>query len=692
MSNAHTVWSVGVALAVSAAGLVAPASGGPDPGPAPGRRAAPRFNDTAVVSVAAPTAFAWTPDGRLLVTAKAGQLVVSNGDRRSVALDIRSRTCDQGERGLLGVAVDPQFESNHFVYLFYTHKVRGSCGDRGPDPQSRVGRFVLGDDGIARPGDERVILDHLASPTIHHLAGDLEFGEDGLLYVSVGDGVCTVGRRSRCGGLDSNAQRRNVPLGKILRVDRNGRPAQDNPFMDNRGSRRCTRPSSPERGTGPCQEVFALGLRNPFRIARRPGSSAFYVGDVGQHTWEEIDRLGRGRNYGWPAREGHCARDSATRCKHDARFVDPIYDYEHTGCRSITGGAFVPDGLWPGFDGSFLFADFTCGKIFRLRTRPGGGFARSVLLRGVDGPTHLRFGPMEGGTALYYASFFGDQVRRVSLSQGNTAPIASFDYTPDGTVVTFDGSESSDPDGDPLSQWHWTFGDGASTTTTTPRVTHTYAQAGTVTASLTVTDAGGMTSPSASMTVYPGEHPPDVEITSPSVDARFAVGQTVTLSAGATDAEDGTLPDSSLTWEVRLRHGNHFHPHVAPTPGSSILTTYPPPEELEATTKSWLVATVTATDSHGVTSTVRRRLLPRTVVLTFDTRPEGGALVVEGDRHKAAFRATSWVRYVIPVKAPDQRIAGHAYVFRDWSDGRRRSHSIRTPATPTTYVAHFRRR
>jgi len=650
----------------------------------------PAFSDTRVVSAASPTSFAWTPDGRMLVTEKAGRVLVVRGSERTVALDIRPDICGQGERGLLGVAVDPDFDSNQFIYLYYTHKVAGSCGGGSkPFPQSRVGRFVVSSDDTISPATETVIVDHLVSPEVHHLGGDLEFGADGWLYISVGDGICSLRHPTRCGPTNDNALRRNIPLGKILRVDRDGFPAPDNPYVADRGSRRCTRPAGVEPGDGSCQEVFASGLRNPFRFARVPGTSTFYVNDVGLDTWEEVDKLRMGGNYGWNVREGHCARASVTRCGKAPGFINPIYDYRHSKCRSITGGAFVPTDLWPGFNGSYLYADFACNKIFRLRPATGGGFTSSTLLGGAKGPTHLRFGPYEDGSALYYASFFGNEIRRVVPATENTPPVAEFRYRPDGRVVAFDGTASSDPERQKITSWHWSFGDGTSKTTTGPRVSHTYATKGQFEATLTVTDSGGLDSPPSATTVYSGEHPPTVTITSPAPVQRFRVGEAVDLTAVADDPEDGSLPGSSLVWTVRLHHANHFHPQAGPVAGTSLSTTYPPPEELPATTNSFLVATVKATDSHGISTTVKQQLLPKLVNLTFKTAPRGGRLIIGGERRKTATTVTSWAGYVFPVRAPDQTIGGHFLHYAEWSDGGEQRHDLTTPGTAHTYVARF---
>ena len=193
---------------------------------APPAAAAPvAFSDTVVTTVAAPTAMAWTPDGRMLVAQDGGQLrVVRDGQLLATpALNLTSRICSGGERGLLGVGVDPRFATNRFVYLYWTHNAHGYCGQEGPDtPENRVTRYTLGDNSVVVAGSERVLVDHIPSERINHNAGDLNFGADQLLYISVGDGGCVLDDSTRCGPLNTNSRRLDIPNGKILRVTRAG--------------------------------------------------------------------------------------------------------------------------------------------------------------------------------------------------------------------------------------------------------------------------------------------------------------------------------------------------------------------------------------------------------------------------------------------------------------------------------------
>ena len=384
------------------------------------RHLPPGFRDRVVYRAHEPTALAWTPDGRMLVTRKTGRLFVVRRDGSATqALSLRRAACINGSRGLISVAVDPRFRRNHYVYLYWTHDAHHECfsGGRRSAPQHRVTRYVLRDNDTIARRTATVIVDHIVSLELQHNAGDLAFGRDGFLYVSVGDGFCATRRPRLCGPDNINAQKLTVPHGKLLRVTRHGRPPASNPYADDRDARRCTRPAGVRAGSGPCAEIFARGLRNPFRIARRPGTNRFFVNDVGLYHWEEIDRLEKRGNYGWNLREGNCRTGSATQCG-PTRFDEPLLAYPHDGCNSITGGAFVPRSLrgdWPRrFLGDYLFADYICGEIFRLRRQPDGDYTRVPFLTRGSGTVHLDFGPFRRTRALYYIDFNGGAVHRVT--------------------------------------------------------------------------------------------------------------------------------------------------------------------------------------------------------------------------------------------------------------------------------------
>jgi glucose/arabinose dehydrogenase len=497
------------------------------------------FSDSLVASVPEPTALAFVPDGRMLVTSQPGVLHVVQGGLLlpTPALDLTAAICSQSEQGLLGIAVDPAFAGNHFIYLYYTAATLAGC-------VNRVARFTLSDDNLVDPASGLVLIDNIPSPAGNHNGGDLHFGKDGFLYVSVGDGGCDYDGDTGCGAANAAARDQNVLLGKVLRITSDGGIPADNPFQGP-DSARCNLTGRTDPGTI-CQETYVWGLRNPFRIAFDPNASdaRFYINDVGQDTWEEIDAAQAGADYGWNVREGFCATGSTTDCgPPPAGMTNPIFAYGHVnGCDAITAGAFVPNGIWPaGYDGSYLFADYLCGTIFQLVPAAGGTFAATEFATGlgVGGPITMIFGPDGPTQSLYYTTYAnGGQVRRIAFAAQNQAPTAvlSADIT-SGTApltVSFDGSGSSDPDpGDTLT-YLWDFGDGTTPIeTTNATATHEYSTAGTFIATLTVRDNHAATSAPATLQIEvsnPLTTPQNV--TSPTVEGTPRVGQTLTANNG----------------------------------------------------------------------------------------------------------------------------------------------------------------
>jgi glucose/arabinose dehydrogenase len=672
----------------------------------------PDFVDRNVAAVPGPTALAFTPDGRLLVTTQLGTVrVIVNGQLRAqAALDLGTRLCTNSERGLLGIAVDPQFAQNSHIYLYYTFRKFNSCvaNQIGTSPVNRVSRFTYNQatDTIA-PASEVVLVDNILSLNGNHNGGDIHVGADGMLYVAVGDSGCQIGG-GNCAGGNANARFRSHLSGKILRVNRSdGTPPSDNPFFNLAGARRCgtagTPPDYPNNDSKPCREIWSYGLRNPFRFAFQPGTSNFFINDVGQNVAEEIDENVKGANYGWNQREGFCANgQTCTPGAPPAGLTNPIFAYGRAeGCASITGGAFVPAGAWsPAFDGDYLFADFVCGKIFRLE-RSGATVSVTNFATELGGSSvvAMRFGP--GPTAapsLYYTTFqSGGSVRRIEFTGAgaNDAPTAVINATPTSgplpLAVAFNGAASSDPDpGDSITTYRWTFGDGATQDTTAPTVSHTYTVGGPVTASLRVVDELGATSTPATIPIVPGGAPPTVTMTNPTATATFRVGQVVTLSATASDPQDGTLPATALSWTVLKRHADHAHSFFGPTRGNNLSITTDPPEDVLGATNSFLEVRVTATDSSGLSTTVVRNFQPTKVNLSFQTVPPGLSLILDNTFTRVApATIVAWQDWRLALSAPDQVLDGVSYVFQSWSDGGARDHTIVAPGAPATFTATF---
>jgi glucose/arabinose dehydrogenase len=657
------------------------------------------FSDVLVTGIGAPTALAFTPDGRMLITTQTGSLrVVQSGALLPTAAITFPGTalCTSSEQGLLGVAVDPAFVSNQFLYLFRTFKTAGgTC-------VNRVARFTLANANTVDPASEMVLVDNMPSPAGNHNGGDVQFGRDGYLYISIGDGGCDYAGGG-CGGGNDASRDQHVLTGKILRITAGGGIPPTNPFQG-AGTARCNVTGSTTAGNR-CQETFAWGLRNPFRIAVDPNtaSTRLYINDVGQNAWEEIDLAQSGADYGWNCREGAHTNSTTGPCNPTpANMIDPVFEYSHSGnvpgtsvagCGSITGGAFIPNGLWPGYDNAYLFSDYNCGAIFTLRNTTASSFATAL---GGSSAVHLLFGPWGSSQALYYTTYAGGgQVRRIQYNNpaGNNPPNAVAGASPTSgaapLTVTLSASGSNDPDAGDTLTYFWTFGDGTpETSTTSLTIQHTYA-AGIYTATLRARDNDFAFSAPATVQITSGNTAPSPVITSPVAGALFSVGQSLTLTGSASDNEDGPLPSSSLSWTVLLHHGNHTHPFLGPTTGNNVPMTGPAPEDLLAATNSFLEIRLTATDSGGVSSTVTRQLDPRKVTLTFDTLPSGMSVRVNAVDFSTPVEVVSWHNWQFPIAAFGQLLYGATYDFSSWSDSGAQTHDIVTPPSASSFLARF---
>ena len=367
-----------------------------------------------------PTAFDFLPDGGILVAEKAGVVRVVRAGRvlPKPALDIRRIVNDQWFRGLVAVAVDPDFTSNHYVYAAYS--VRRPGVPKTAPSYVRVSRFVLSDDVL---GQETVILGAAADPTYgctrlpassdcipspgDHIGTGIAFARDGTLFVGTGDG----GGQERVEPVAFNAQDPNALGGKILRITREGDGLPGNPFYtgnahDNRS------------------KVWAAGFRNPFRITVAPGTDLPVVGDVGWVTTDEIDVARPGTNLGWPCYEGddrtHKYEDSL-RClgvyQRDTQVTDPVIEIPHVGATSVTGGTFYTADRYPDEYREYYYADWADSTIYRADIDPATGELGGKPIpfaRNTGGPTAILVGP-DG--LLYVLSLNYSQLSRVRYAR-----------------------------------------------------------------------------------------------------------------------------------------------------------------------------------------------------------------------------------------------------------------------------------
>ena len=277
--------------------------------------------------------------------------------------DISGRVASGGEMGLLGMAFHPRFPADPRVFLSYTNDSAGRV--------SRISEFRLGGDGSVDPASERALLT-IGQPEANHNGGQIAFGPDGYLYAGMGDG----GGGNDWHGTIGNGQLMTTLLGKMLRIDVNtasgyGIPP-DNPFAANP---RCGTSGS---GAANCPEIYASGLRNPWRWSFDRQTGELWVGDVGQNALEEIDRVTRGGNYGWRCLEG--TRATGLACGAAENLLAPIAEYGRSAGRSVTGGYVYRGARIAALAGRYVFGDYVTGRIWHIAgdTRPTARVAEGL--------------------------------------------------------------------------------------------------------------------------------------------------------------------------------------------------------------------------------------------------------------------------------------------------------------------------
>jgi uncharacterized repeat protein (TIGR03806 family) len=340
--------------------------------------------------------------------------------------DLRSIVDDSAsEAGLLGLAFHPGYATNGRVFLSYT--------GAGASPfQSHISEFSRGSNGLLNPTSERILL-RLNQPFDNHNGGHILFGPDGNLYVSFGDG-------GSGGDPGNRSQNRNLLFGKILRINVDGAtpytiPA-GNPYA---GNPLCSAGS----GSAPCPEIYAYGLRNPWRWSfdRAASEPELWLGDVGQNVWEEVDRIERGGNYGWRIREGaHCFNPSSNcpTVANGAPLIDPVAEYDHGLGQSITGGYVYRGSDIPSLRGRYIFGDFSTGRLFYLAPNvSSGGFDRRDL--GLSGLNISSFGEDSQGE-LYIVDYAG-VLARVNPGTGTPIDTIPADLAATGCVSPADPTQ-----------------------------------------------------------------------------------------------------------------------------------------------------------------------------------------------------------------------------------------------------------
>jgi len=693
------------------------------------------FEDQLVMLADSPTDLQFSPDGKyLFLTQKEGKVFyttiedLDNGDavpKQVFDVNVNHDLCFNGSRGLSSIGVHPEFPSKPWIYLFHNMNKHGDCAaevesDTDEGPVNRLSRYIIDPNTMKIDPDSELVL--FETPPLFwasHNSGDIAFGKDGMLYITVGDAGTRV-KENDDGVTMPQALDRLV--GKIVRLTDDGGIPADNPYTGS-DSTRCNKNGLSGNPKIKCQEIYATGLRNPYRFAFNPNvdHTHFYINEVGRNMWERILEGGddhKGANYGFPFRQGPCdtGKTEGKTCQ-PSEFDDAIHWYAHDeeDGGACTGGAFYPnDAGWPAeFQDGYFFAEYAYGGIYLIS--PGGeGCAypkcdppispftpTKKTFSATKKVVSIQFGPHKGGQAMYYMTrdHAGNKgnaglFRIAYTGSSNRNPKAFIEA--DNTVgfapltVSFDGTQSYDPDGDRIT-YEWDFDDDGRVDSTEAKPSFTFTEAGTFSAKLVVKDGKGG-SAKTTIRIDADNTPPRPTIISPRNGDTFAVGDVFRLVGEAFDGEDGKLDDSALTWEVRQHHNTHYHPFLDPgTAGNNFdLWPAPEPEDFDASLTSYLAIRLTATDSKGLSTTTEVIVQPKVVEIDFDTVPSGMEIVVNGDEFITPTTITTWENHKFDIEAPVQEMNGVNYRLESWSDGGDERHTIIVPATkPKTFIGKF---
>ncbi len=597
----------------------------------------------------------------IVIIEKSGAIKIYDTEEGTLStLTSLPTTNANGERGLVGVEVDPFFNDPtsagyHKIYVAYTNAQN----------YDQLSKLTVDANLTTVPDEEELLRSDQLGNDFHH-GGELEFDPTGTyLYWAVGNNV-----------VNENSHDLTTIHGKILRMNRDGSAPEDNPFYDN-----------PDPDV--VKQIYAIGFRNPFRFGFAPDGTLL-SGDVGEASWEELNVVVAGGDYGWPQQEGPCSSNGC------GDTLPPLWAYHHTlppaNVGSITSVLYYDGTTLPEeYRNKVFVADYSVGWIKMLtlddqfesvideKTLDTSAGATVQLKQGIDGN-------------IYQLSIYPGTLSVITASGGNKAPVADIDASAtysgnDSLTVEFDGTGSSDPDG-PTLTYQWNFGNGQTSTSATPTVTFTNTDANytAYTVTLTVTDEGGKTN-TATQRIVVGSVPPSIQLG--NIVNNYNAGDTITFSAQASDAEDGAvLPPSAFEWKVVFHHNTHTHPFVDSIVGTDGSVTIPTTADQLATT--WYRIQLTVTDSSGLKTTTYKDVLPNLVDFTVTASNPDATFTVDGVPHTGSFSEQGVVGVQRVLSAPStQHTAAGELIFIGWGDGGAQTHTVTTPAGNANYSVIF---
>lgn len=610
----------------------------------------PGFSQVKVGSIYYPTSLAFAPDGRIFVTEKAGKVkIIKNGVVLSTPF--YQVSVDQlNERGLGCIAIDPNFSTNNYVYIYYTTSTAPI--------HNRLSRITANGD-VAMAGSEVPIYDFDPSVNSIHNGGGMVWDPDGTLYLAVGND-----------NVNANSQDLDSYKGKVIRINTDFSIPTGNPYTS---------------GSEAKKRIWAYGLRNPWSLAIQPGTGKLFVNDVGEGAWEEInDATTGGKNFGWPGSEGMTGNPA---------YTNPVYTYPHgfsgtdSGC-AITGGTFFNPAstAYPAqYTGKYFFLDYCNDWINYID--PSNG-QKSNFVSGLPGSSnYIKVSP-DG--KLYYFSIGQNSLYKIIYSNNNIPVVTTqpADVTiPQGQQSSFNVTASG---ATPLSyQWkkNGNVISGAPNSSTYTIANTQMADVGQY--SVDVSNSyGNDVSNDATLTVIAANGKPTATIISPASGTFYRDGDLISFSGDATDPEDGTLPASAFEWVVEFHHNLHIHPGPTVPAGTKTGTFSTTFGEPSANVYFRLILIVS--DAQGQKDSAFVDIHPVTSTINLVSQPPGRELLLEAQPHIAPYSvlAVSGMTHSIGVNTP-QITADSIFVFDHWIQGGNASQNFIVTDNDVTLTAVF---
>lgn len=625
----------------------------------------PGFQAIRIAQGLNPTDMKFSPGGQYLFIAdKRGYVFLVENDALlpDTVLNISIELDVAGERGLTHVAVDPDFAVNHYIYLYYTKAAVAT---------NRIGRFVF-DMATKKLTFDNIYLDLEPMVAAIHTGGALNFGKDGKLYVTTGES-----------SHPPYAQAINSLLGKVLRMNKDLSIPTDNPFYG--------------IYSGRYQYIYAMGFRNPFGADVDPKTGRYFINDVGQNIWEEINEVQAGRNYGWSVIEGLLQPGTTP----PANYKDPLFTYSHTndGC-AIVGAAFYnpPAIAFPArWEGKYFYGDY-CNHYIRT-INPTTGQFDTTFASGIGNPVAFAVKP---SGEFYYLDRGGDPYGNESILDGvlwkvvYTGSLAPVIGAQPASVMVSVGSSAlfSVQATGPNLTYKWLKNGVIIPGSVAASISFSNVQladSGAIITAVVSNQHGADTSDAAILRVTTRTGP-SVDIVTPAIGDTYIAGQNIAYSGSATDAVDGIIPASRLTWQIDFHHEAHHHPAMDATTGSSA-GIFHVPSAGEVSDTVWLRIYLTAENSAGIKTQVYKDIFPQKVNLVLTTTSPGIPFNLDGSLQPTPASVLSVKGVVRTITAPATYMnADTLFTFTSWGNGSTNPQlTFATPLTDTAFHANYAR-